>query len=734
MKAARLLQEEIEKRSGIQLPITSQMPSADRNTIAIGVEHELVSLHKDIRLALQTLPSTIKDGYKIAPVRGRKTILVAGNDQRSTFYGVGYLLRKCELRNKQILLPGVLSVSSSPRFPIRGQEITYSFTVDHPQQKPLFEQYLRDLICFGINFASVHTPEEARLCLEYGLDIGVKISNTGKDFVTPEGIKKELEKREKIFQSMPQLNEVFVPAGDPGKLEPDVLFNWLEKLAPVLHKYHPRAKIWVSPQNNNQGGATQEWYDTFYRRVNRNYPWFGGVVFGPWVRTPIENIRAIVHKNIPIRRFPDITHLIQCQYPAPMLDLAFAQTLGRMCIQPRPKGVKHIQNLYAHLAVGACPYSEGNSDDVNKFVWSDQDWDPETPAIETLRDYTRLFISPDYVEGVAHGLLALEKNIEGPLVSNNNVETTLLQWRDMEDIADSVVLQNPRFQLGLIRAYYDAYQKQRLIYEMHLENRAYDALREAKKLGAFVALRKAQDIFGMAQAEPISSGYKDKIEKLYHSLFMAPTPRWMTERQKCEFVEQIDIPLNDSEWLIAQFDRIRGLTSEQDRLHEVEALLHRIDPGPGGYYDNLGTEASFRRVRSRTTSENDPGTLIYPRINFIQSKSPIPNSWKLQLATLYQEPLVLAYENLDPESHYNVRVNYTGVIGRGQPRMRLVANKKYIVHDFIDTVGKPIQEFQIPQEALKHGAIEFSWTCGKGERGSPVAEVWIIKQPSTTAV
>src|SRR5665213_4161901 len=107
---------------------------------------------------------------------------------------------------------------------------------------------------------------------------------------------------------MPKLDEVFVPGGDPGDLQPDVLFNWLEKLAPVLHKYHPNAKIWVSPQNNRSGKATSEWYDAFYARVNRNYPWFGGVVFGPWVRTPIETIRKIVRKDIPIRRFPDITH------------------------------------------------------------------------------------------------------------------------------------------------------------------------------------------------------------------------------------------------------------------------------------------------------------------------------------------------------------------------------------------------------------------------------------------
>ncbi len=398
------------------MPVIAEDRFRNRNTIVVGVEPRLRSLQKDFKTALEALPPTSKDGYKITTRGDGKTILVAGNDERGVLYGVGYLLRKSELRNQQIAVPDSVAVSSSPRFPIRGQQITYHFSEDgSPQAKARFEQYLRDLIYFGLNYVEVRTPAEAQLCMEYGMKIFIYMANSQGDFATPAGIKKELEKREIIFRSMPKLDEVFVPGGDPGDLQPDVLFNWLEKLAPVLHKYHPNTKIWVSPQNNSFGKATQEWYDAFYEQVNRNYPWFGGVVFGPWVKTPIETIRNIVRKDIPIRRFPDITHLTRCQYPAPRLDLVFAQTLGRMSIQPRPNGFKHIHNLFAPFAIGSCPYSEGNSDDVNKFVWGDQDWDPETAVIETLRDYARLFIGPDYVEGVAQGLLGLEENIRGPL-------------------------------------------------------------------------------------------------------------------------------------------------------------------------------------------------------------------------------------------------------------------------------------------------------------------------------
>ena len=106
----------------------------------------------------------------------------------------------------------------------------------------------------------------------------------------------------------------------------------------------------------------------------------------------------------------------------------------------------------------------------------------------------------------------------------------------------------------------------------------------------------------------------------------------------------------------------------------------------------------------------------------------MPQSWKTQIATLYEEPLVMVYDHLDPDAGYTIRINYTGAIGRGQSKMRLVADGKYVVHDFINTEEMPVQEFTVPKEALADGRIEFSWTCAKGERGAPVAEVWLIKK------
>ena len=45
----------------------------------------------------------------------------------------------------------------------------------------------------------------------------------------------------------------------------------------------------------------------------------------------------------------------------------------------------------------------------------------------------------------------------------------------------------------------------------------------------------------------------------------------------------------------------------------------------------------------------------------------------------------------------------------------------------IKTGQTPIYEFQVPAKAVSDGIVEFKWTCGEGERGAQVAEIWLIK-------
>ena len=723
--AVTVLRQVVEEHTELQLPVSADFNLKDKPLILVGTDMTISTYPKNYQDALKHLSATGKDGYKIVHLKDKHIILVVGHDDRGALYGVGYLVRKMELRHNQVLVPAELNISSTPAYPIRGHQLGYrpktnaydAWTVAQ------FDDYIRDLAIFGANSIEIMPPrtdddstsvhmklpaiemiaEQSRICKKYGLDTWMWYPNMAKEYTSESSIKKELEEREKIFSVLPKLDAVFVPGGDPGDLEPGVLFNWLKRMAVVLHKYHPNAKIWVSPQVFR---PAQSWFDAFYKEVNKQYPWFGGVVYGPWVKAPIQEVRRLVNKNIPIRRYPDITHSLSCQYPVPEWDVAYAITLGRECYNPRPYDEKHIQNVFAKYAQGSISYSEGINDDVNKFVWSGQDWDPSTPVIETLRDYARLFISPDYTETVAQGIVALENNLKGPLPVNGGVAVTLQQWQDMERNASPQVLGNFRFQMNLLRAYYDAYIQRRLLYESELEQKAKGALMDAGKTGSVEAFRKAREILDEAVNNPVQPAIRqrcfDLADTVFGSIGSQLTVKNGAMAGRGNFIDNIDLPLNDAGWLLSNFLQIEKPNDEKARIDAIAKMLNRTNPGPGGFYDNLGSPGKSDRVVHQKTWEEDPGGLLSPLTDFGATLNgeewvdilpigfkgnPIPREWMTQVTTLYNTPLMVKYDHLDTKSAYTVRVAYTG---RFHSKLKLVADDKYLIHPYIQTGEKPV--------------------------------------------
>ena len=769
LKAVSVLQEEVAKRTGISVQVSSKPNRSANPVIYVGLENQTPFFPVNIQKLVADLPSIQTEGFKIVCSPETKTVAVVGADARGVLYGIGKLLRSSEMKNGKFEIPSGLKIASSPKYPIRGHQLGYrpktnAYDAWTPAQ---FDSYIRDLAIFGANnieimpprtdddFTSVHMKlpaiemiaEQSKICDSYGMDVWMWYPNMGKDYENPDSLKVEIAERHQVFKAVPRLDALFVPGGDPGELEPDVLFGWLEKEAEILHQYHPNAKIWVSPQVFK---PSKEWYAKFYEHVNRKYSWFGGLVYGPWIRTPLPEVKKLIDPTIPIRLYPDITHSISCQYPIPDWDIAWAMTLGRECINPRPEDEKYIHNLYAPLANGSISYSEGTNDDVNKIIWSCQDWDPTTPAIENLREYARYFIGPDYTDNVAQGLMALEQNLRGSLISNQQVQRTLQQWQDMEKNAPQNVLANPRFQNGLIRAYFDAYIQRRLINETSLERQARNILENAKSSMSYIAISDAKNTLSMAVEKSFSPELKERCIALADSLFRSFGAQLTVEKHHAaggrgNFIDNIDIPLNDALWLMDQMNSIEKLQNEKKRLAAIEEMLNRTNPGPGGFYDNFGSPSAWKRVISKKTWKEDPGSLESPRVSFGVGLTSVdwvhevvatgfegqttPLAWMNQINTLYDTPLEMEYDNLDPTAEYILKIAYTG---RFRSNMKLMADGK-MIHDYIRMGTKPMYEFALPKQITEDGKVHFTWNCGdddngEGERGSQVAEIWLKKK------
>ena len=759
-KAITVLVEEIRKRTGIQIDRSDVWPEDQRPVIAVGQLEKIGKFAGPLLENVKDVKISGNEGFYLKVVENpRAAVLIAGKDERGVLYGVGRLLRKMILKKGLVHVPAELFINTTPAFELRGHQLGYrpktnaydAWSVDQ------FDQYIRELALFGTNSIEIIPPVSddaaksrhmslppmdmmirmSEIIDSYGMDVWIWYPNVGDDYTSPDGIARELEQRKQVFRKLEHIDALLVPAGDPGHLDPGLFFEWLEKVAPLLNRYHPDAKIWVSPQAM---APTRNWLDEFYKYVNQKPQWLGGVVFAPWVKTPIREMRSLVDKQIKIRRYPDITHNVACQYPVKDWDIAFALTLHRECFNPRPTAMKKIHNRFDEFAIGSITYSEGINDDVNKFIWGDQDWNPETLVIETLRDYGRLFISPDMADNLAQGFMMQEQNWVGPLLTNEQVDITLAQWQQMEKTAPGPVLNNYRFQMGLMRGCYDAVIRKRLIYETSLEMQAMEMLRSAFDTGSLQAIRMAKEVLAKAGTEPVAVDLKKKCEALGDSLFkgigaqLSVKRHGAASRTRGAFLDGINEPLNNALWLNDQFDRIVLMKDEKARLDAITRIVNRTNPGPGGFYDNMGSAPGFNRIRSQFKWEEDPGSLESPRIAYfynidVEDEQYIPLAWKNQAGTLYDTPLELVYENLDPDATYKVRVTYTG---KRQKRVKLTADNRYLIHHYMNVKFESdntphIREFNIPYEATQDGRLLLVWKADEGERGAQVSEIWLIK-------
>jgi len=383
---------------------------------------------------------------------------------------------------------------------------------------------------------------------------------------------------------------------------------------------------------------------------------------------------------------------------------------------------------------------------VNKFIWSALGWDPETSAAEILRQYSQYFIGERYADDFAQGLLALERNWQGPLLANENVETTLARFQALEKSVAPAELRNWRFQQALFRAYYDAYTRRRLIFERQLENQAMVALRSANTTGAAGAVTAAEGILNGATTETVADTLRSRILELGEALFQSIGMQLSVEKYKAIAVDRgasldtLQFPLNNRLWLKDRFTRIRKLASEPERLAALQEILNWSNPGPGGFYDDLGNVARQPHLVKGLSFADDPGSLASARVDFEEDlvvdtpdeAAGVPRrlSWIDHAETLYDTPLQMRYSGLDPNARYILRVVYGG--DNFKRKIRLVVNGTTEVHPFL---SKPVPlkrlEFALPQSVTQTGELNLSWFgepgLGGNGRGCQVSEVWLMK-------
>ncbi len=734
--ACRILLEEVQQRTGILWKISENWP-AKGTVIALALSSSSEIAGRTVpQRTDNSLPELKPEGFRIwiEDKAAQKIIWIIGADARALIFGIGELLRTAEMSKGKFIIDDGLDVASSPAYSIRGHQIGFRNTANSYDAWTVaqYDKYIRELALFGTNAIenipsigekdkSPHfkiTREEmnvkmSEMCDSYDLDYWVWTPAEG-DLSDPEVFKKQLDDHEANYKIVPRLNDVFFPGGDPGDNHPRYVMPFLKELQARLVKHHPNAGIWISLQ-----GFSQEQIDFFYQYLRENNPtWLRGVVSGP-SSPSISETRYRLPAQYKHRHYPDITHNVRCDYPAPNFDQAYALTVGREGINPMPVHYANIHGKYAPFTDGFVSYSDGCHDDVNKIIWSQRGWNPEKPIQTILEEYGRFFFGPTVANETADGILALEKNWLGPLAINGTVPVTKEFWRNLEK-SHPEYSGNWRWQMLIVRAYYDWYVRERLISESALEVQANDILNQTEQVGAEVAMKSALEMVNKADTEPIEMETRQIIETYFQNLFESIGLQTSVAKYQASgsqrgcMLDFVDYPLNNRWWLQDQFKKIGQLASEAEKLDRLKIITNWENPGPGSYYDDISNIAKSPHVK----------TTVYDAVDFGWWDDGYCR-WRLS-SQVYQNDPVLEYEDLDPEARYIIRVTgYGDALIRvdGQRLQPTVYNKE----------REEFKEFVVPKEAVGDGKMRITFDVPEESHlrwryYSSVSDVWLIKR------
>ena len=526
------------------------------------------------------------------------TLTFSAKTIRGLIFAYSHFLRKCEFKNNKIILTKDISGTHTPKKAIRGHQIGYRTTpntYDAWDYNQYFDYYL-DMMAFTTNTCE-HMPYEKgvskRNCLmKYDeeeflieashladtVDLDVSIWHPNSD---DESIEVATEKRRELYKKVPRIDYLFIPGGDPGEYYADEFIERTKRFSEVLKEHHKNAKVYPSAQAPHK---YRDWGDKLIEELEKEPTEIDGLIMGPNHAFPMHELRAKTPKKYPMRFYPDITHNVRCEYPVHFLNddwhYAFASTLSRESVNPRPVEFSTLHRLFSHYTVGSVSYSEGVHDDLNKMVWSLLEFDDTYPLRDAVSDYVRYFFYSTDTEYLTEAIFALEKNWEGNPLNNPSINSTYRAFCELKHDYPALST-NWRFLLLYFRACCDKLVLERMKFENAL-------IEDAKYYLKNFDIQKAKEILNTAYPESYNN-LRTEIFQLGEELFnligiQLDVEHYHTDSwERGATLDTIDRPVTDRLWLLNRLDYCESLP-ESEQSSFITRLLNRNSVASDEYY------------------------------------------------------------------------------------------------------------------------------------------------------
>jgi hypothetical protein len=231
-----------------------------------------------LRLELhpEGVPATASGSFSIRADSG--AVALAAVDDTGLRQAVGRLLRELRISPGRVTLPRGFAYSedaSEALWPLRGHQYTAAHYGSMFRSWEGFGNYTKDQRVFGTNQielahfgarpSNLNNKDPTRKpglvvseLVEYSTRLNAAHMNVSF-WWSLDIFQQHQADTEAAWKAMPRIDSVFFPGGDGGALVwPDIA-----AAVAVLHRYHPKATIWVSAQEVNATGL-----DAFFKTID----------------------------------------------------------------------------------------------------------------------------------------------------------------------------------------------------------------------------------------------------------------------------------------------------------------------------------------------------------------------------------------------------------------------------------------------------------------------------------
>lgn len=761
------------------------------------------------------------EGFLLKMVNDQNLLLAAGVDQRGCLYAVGEILRQSYIRNGQLQIPDELEIRTAPAFEIRGTQVgqsgvakTVAKVRDWTEAEK--QRVILDYALAGANIFSTDFGPQYDFLRSYGLMTqGEFGANTAKGAIPKsweaqesigrtgyvclsevEGKAYMLKLCDDYFKNRPAFDLVKFWGGDGGGCECDrckpyglTFIKTVEKMADIIHHYHPETRIYFT--NQKFDNADDQAIFAYLQETPRDWLWAWG--YGPgsdatsWQPGHRQTHRMdlfdypgyapyslypkeILHQLPPQQKllyYNEMTHWKYAQHAFIQMypradrdgnlpphwshdiyerrpDQFLTMVYNRLTFYACPRNYFRVFNDLMPFGIGDITHSSGHHDHFNQWMWQRLMWSPRRTLDEVVMEYCQTWFGHEAAPEMAKALMQLEDNLEEkpgePLPQKNGIQRYYdLVKRAGASMPGEIMEKDWLWRMHMQKAALDRYVQLSVTQQMELQLRIEQHMEAAiHQREPLKAISEALGWFDLKESKEMTR-LREEAFKLGEE-----SNRIFGERNDGMFNLQHDfIGLG---WLKRQLERAlkaKGNTRKELLMQITDYECKKS----GGIYDNLGTANHAPHVVNGYPYDHGQ-----PYVTQMLSEGNRPSQRSMHFTQNEKQGVTLHYTDLDPKCKYKIRFTFVRpwyqerYAGRmNQTRQNIYANDYLLAKD----VELPLQmsdffTYDIPSKVIHDGELtirlEKDPQVAVGERvaveqwrnsggwGTIASEVWLLKE------